>query len=1128
MLRIIPGLLLIITIGCGENDSGNSSLAAAERRDENGRDKGAEGIGTLDIFIGEKQFKRITIKRSQALYRGQLMSFSNDWVPATMVYRGDTMKADIRLKGDLNDHWGHDEHWSFKVQMKGGSSFMGMKRFAIQRPVTRSFLNEWVLHELMKYNDLIALNYDFLNVTLNGKSFPVYAIEENFDKRLIERNELREGIIFRFDREFLWHHDPGMNDAFYSCLIKPYQENKTLRNEVLRDQYFVVRNLIEEFRAGVLKTHQVFDSEKLALSFALLDLTGHHHASALDNLKFYYNPITSLIEPIIYDNQGFLDLMGQGLLGEYKSLDERYKLAVADHTNSYWYQHLFMDRVFFEDYLMALERIGKREYLDNFIESLEGSLASKIKLLHTSYPKYTFGYEVLYTNQEYIQKLLQPEGVFQINIGEEMATLSSSHSLPLNILSLQIGNREYIEKPFTIQAIAVDEEFSQGIPIALPADVARSNPTSTAIIEYQIPGASAPMKTEFVLKDALVDNVGSNTAASELRQQEEMGIRKLDLPKLAKYLAVRDLLGPTDIPDAGKLWAGYEGIRDPNGKNETYSRVKVEERKFSIPSYEILGVRDYRQRDLGTEKSRSLLHRLFGNADFFRAYVSALEDISAIGFLENRPQTWNYREFAYFYRTLGASKRKTIAENQKYLRQYLNPIKALHIHFESIDLEAGKLFLRVSNAHKFPIEILDAIAYKEWIFTPFGNKVVPGTIENELMRFEIVEFSFQKRFAASWKKLGGLEVKFPWDLSMLKYLEVNYRIHGASRSKTETIHPFKRFDEEFLKRDFIRQATNDGSYDMLQISIENKTFTLNSGEWTLASDLKIPRGYTLVIKEGTTLNMTNGSMILSYSPVIAIGTEDNPIEIKSSDSTGQGLSVISAGGKSQLERISFRNLANPSKNGWVLSGAVNFYESNVDISNCSFESNKCEDALNIIRSAFTLSDSKFANIYSDAVDLDFSEGTIKNTLFEYIGNDAIDVSGGDENVLSNIQILNAGDKGISIGEGATILADQIKIVDTEIAVAVKDRSSAQFKFLDLKDCGLGFAAFEKKSEYGGSTTSVEKLELDDVIDLYLLEEGSILEIEGKNLAPNCESVTKQLYGIRYGKSSSPTAVSSIP
>ena len=76
-----------------------------------------------------------------------------------------------------------------------------------------------------------------------------------------------------------------------------------------------------------------------------------------------------------------------------------------------------------------------------------------------------------------------------------------------------------------------------------------------------------------------------------------------------------------------------------------------------------------------------------------------------------------------------------------------------------------------------------------------------------------------------------------------------------------------------------------------------------------------------------------------------------------------------------------------------ITGAVTFYDSPVQISNCIFIDNRSEDSLNIISSEFTIKDSEFLNSKSDALDIDFSNGYFENLVFDNSGNDGLDISG---------------------------------------------------------------------------------------------------------------------------------------
>ena len=77
-----------------------------------------------------------------------------------------------------------------------------------------------------------------------------------------------------------------------------------MANEVLSKQHKTAISLLSEFRAGKLDACQVFDCDQLALSLALADLFGAEHATKWMNRRFYYNPITSKIEPIGFDANG--------------------------------------------------------------------------------------------------------------------------------------------------------------------------------------------------------------------------------------------------------------------------------------------------------------------------------------------------------------------------------------------------------------------------------------------------------------------------------------------------------------------------------------------------------------------------------------------------------------------------------------------------------------------------------------------------------------------------------------------------------------------------------------------------------------------------------------------------------
>ncbi len=249
--------------------------------------------------------------------------------------------------------------------------------------------------------------------------------------------------------------------------------------------------------------------------------------------------------------------------------------------------------------------------------------------------------------------------------------------------------------------------------------------------------------------------------------------------------------------------------------------------------------------------------------------------------------------------------------------------------------------------------------------------------------------------------------------------------------------------------------------------ISGNNIYIRNSDITIDEPIIIPDGYNVHFSAGTRINLINNAMIISYSPVFMIGTETNPVVITSSDFTGNGFTVLQAERKSELNNVIFEKLNTLNYRSWTLTGALTFYESDVVITNTKFYRNQCEDALNIIRSEFTLKNSLFDYIYGDAFDGDFSTGEVLNTSFTNIGNDALDFSGSDI-VIKDTKIINAKDKGISGGEESKVLVVNTNIQNSNIGIASKDLSVVEVIDSKIENCNYGLVLLQKKPEFGPS------------------------------------------------------------
>jgi hypothetical protein len=394
----------------------------------------------LYIDIEFENYQKIAYKREKSIAVGILITEDDDYVPAEIRYNDQTYRIDMRLKGDRLDHLMTDQ-WSFRIKLKDSKTLFDMRKFSIQRPEARNWLNEMVYQHAMKKENIITPRTKFVEIIINGKNKGIYEIEEHFDKIMVEDNQFREGPILKFNENLRYLnkiYSPSIgydnNAGVYMFTdIDTVQTNKILNDPIALEQYNTARNLLEAFRQGKLSTSQVFDVEKMAKYFAISELTGGQHGLFFHNHRFYYNPVTSKLEPMGFDGNAGQPLVDLVFLNEH-----------------IWMKEMFKDIKFFELYIKELEKISNTEYLDNIFTEMQKNNSKNINILHKESPLYYFSKDVYYSNAKVIEKYLNPikgiqayfSGISKNEIGE-------------NIIVLKIGNVQSM--PITIESIKLED-----------------------------------------------------------------------------------------------------------------------------------------------------------------------------------------------------------------------------------------------------------------------------------------------------------------------------------------------------------------------------------------------------------------------------------------------------------------------------------------------------------------------------------------------------------------------------------------------------------------------------------------------------------------------------------------------
>ena len=457
----------------------------------------------LELRIDEEGLARLEQKREEALRTGILETGDDDWVNARLRVpeQIEPLEVKVRLKGDWLDHL-RDDKWSFRVRVRGGSAWRGMHTFSLHTPEARDWLSEWLLHELWKREDVLTTRYDFIGLRLNGRDLGVYAYEEHFEKQLVEHQQRREGPILRFQENGMWDavkrqlqlngylqykvDQPARRPE--NAAIEAFGESDLLKSEVLTQQFRQARNLAQQLLDGSRPPAEVFDLDRLAKYFAICDALGGYHGIVWHNQRFYYNPVTNLLEPIGFDGFGFepgerYTFLGQGLSNPDK-LDPG-KL----------YSALFFDRAFLEKYLQYVYRFSSKDYLADFFASVQAGKEARLRYLRTEFADYQCSEQDFLEEAQYVQALLLPQGPYSLlafrSTGGQIE-LINAHTIPLEVLGTSFqedAKPELLPEPVILPAAAPREYLLRQYkhPLHMFPDTQQMRSLSEYVLAQQVP-----------------------------------------------------------------------------------------------------------------------------------------------------------------------------------------------------------------------------------------------------------------------------------------------------------------------------------------------------------------------------------------------------------------------------------------------------------------------------------------------------------------------------------------------------------------------------------------------------------------------------------------------------------------
>lgn len=445
----------------------------------------------ISIDIKNNDFQKLSGQRERAIAQG-IWTGGDETIPATIRYRNEIIKVDLRLKGNSIEHWGTDA-WSLKVKTDGDSRLFGMKEFSIEKLWTRRYLTEWVFHRLLSYENVPHLQFSFVDVQMNGKDLGIYAMEESPDDRLLDAKGYPAGPIFYMNDEIWSSRAAGhsVDDSPYTVPIVNYNAKKYNSS----DREWQVRkgsDLLEAFRVGIISTTEAFDLRELATFMALSDLTGNRNRNYASNVRPYYNPVTSKLELIGND-------------------------AKTQYINTIFYlnyrpfnQLISKDPGIVQLYVHELERVSEPDYLDRFFSEIDADFEKNLSIMYKENPFYHFPREIYDQNRKIIRQTIYPyrcqyayfdnitrEGVVKIEAG-------AVQPMPVEVLGLRVNGKLYLQTggPKILPGNDVSKVMNhQILEFNLPDEMNHITSTDNLTLDCRVYGTT-PVRSEPVFGKA--------------------------------------------------------------------------------------------------------------------------------------------------------------------------------------------------------------------------------------------------------------------------------------------------------------------------------------------------------------------------------------------------------------------------------------------------------------------------------------------------------------------------------------------------------------------------------------------------------------------------------------------------
>lgn len=342
-------------------------------------------IDSVYIETKDTDFWKIKSLRNIALNEGFISEeIKNFRINCEIKIGNINYPAKLSLTGTNLDHIVSKNKWSYRININNNDAdnFNEIpNKFSLLVPYGRgnNLVSEWINLKLNNYLGNQSIGYNYKKVYLNKQYLGIFAFEEHFENIL---NRMPFGsFAFKIVDE---------------NTIKLYSKKNNIKDLLTHNAYF--NNQWSKFLNKEIEVSALFNIQKIAMHYAISDLTNGHHTHHLSNNFFLYNNETKLIEPLAKEWESpYLNKIDFDLF-----INSHLKFSSKETQN--FHNLFFRDDEFADKYLENLKKISNKNFIDAFLKDINKELVENKKILKSNYPHRTISENYLYKNLVNIKK----------------------------------------------------------------------------------------------------------------------------------------------------------------------------------------------------------------------------------------------------------------------------------------------------------------------------------------------------------------------------------------------------------------------------------------------------------------------------------------------------------------------------------------------------------------------------------------------------------------------------------------------------------------------------------------------------------------------------------------------------